>query len=199
MSIKYLITPSLLGSFVWYLSDESEDSREKFLQTLERVRTPKNPAQQKGIDFENAVFGYCCLDKQLPIINPITQIGDIVKGGLWQQSVKKEIKVGNQDFLLYGRTDVIKHDTVYDIKYTRKYDLGKFLDSAQHLIYLYCTGLLKFQYLISDGKDYWIEDYHNHANIENEIKGKISDFLGYLENDKEAKELFETKWRAKYD
>jgi hypothetical protein len=65
------------------------------------------------------------------------------------------------------------------------------------LVYLYCTGLPKFQYLISDGKDYWIEDYYNHANIENEIKSKISDFLGYLENDKEAKEMFETKWISK--
>lgn len=37
----------------------------------------------------------------------------------------------------------------------------------------------------------------NHANIENEIKSKISDFLGYLENDKEAKEMFETKWISK--
>jgi N-glycosylase/DNA lyase len=54
--------------------------------------------------------------------------------------------------------------------------------------------LPKFQYLISDGEDFWIEDYFNHANIENEIKSKISDFLGYLENDKEAKEMFETKW-----
>ena len=27
----------------------------------------------------------------------------------------------------------------------------------------------------------------------------ISDFLGYLENDKEAKEMFETKWGAKYE
>ena len=32
---------------------------------------------------------------------------------------------------------------------------------------------------------------------ENEIKSKISDFLGYLENDKEAKELFLTKWQSK--
>lgn len=127
----------------------------------------------------------------------VKDIGDIVKGGLWQQSVKKEIKVGNQEFLLYGRTDVIKRDTVYDIKFTSNYELGKFLDSSQHLIYLFCSDLPNFSYLISDGKEFWREDYHNHAGIENEIKSKISDFLGYLENDKEAKEMFLTKWESK--
>jgi hypothetical protein len=127
----------------------------------------------------------------------IESIGEIVKGSIWQQSVKKEITVGNQEFLLYGRTDVIKRDTVYDIKFTSNYELGKFLDSSQHLIYLFCSDLPNFSYLISDGKEFWREDYHNHAGIENEIKSKISDFLGYLENDKEAKEIFLTKWESK--
>ena len=123
--------------------------------------------------------------------------GKIVKNGLWQESVKKEIKVGNQEFLLYGRTDVIKRDTIYDIKFTSNYELGKFLDSSQHLIYLYCSGLPNFSYLISDGKDWWREDYVNDGNVENSIKSMISDFMGYLENDKEAKEMFLTKWESK--
>jgi hypothetical protein len=201
---KYLITPSLLGSFAWYLSDESEDSRNKFLQTLGKVKTPTTPAQQKGIDFENNIKQICdenLFDSQEEVIDSIPrhelEIADIVDGGLWQQSVKKELKIGNTEFLLYGRTDVIKRDTVYDIKFTSNYELGKFLDSSQHLIYLYCTGLPKFQYLISDGKDYWIEDYNNHAGVEDEIKGKISDFMSYLDNDLEAKEIFLTKWEAK--
>jgi len=198
--LKYLITPSLLNSFSFYISDEWKsptESRADFLKTLSREKFEPNEAMQKGIDFENEVFGYCSLDKELPIVSPMTEIGDIVKGGLWQQSVKKEIKVGNQEFLLYGRTDVIKRDTIYDIKFTSNYELGKFLDSSQHLIYLFCSDLPNFSYLISDGKEFWREDYHNHAGIEHEIKSKISDFLGYLENDKEAKEMFLTKWESK--
>lgn len=200
---KYLITPSLLGSFAWYLSDESEDARQKFLNTLAKVRTETTPAQQRGIDFENNIKQIC--DENLfdcqEVIDSIPEheleIADIVKGGLWQQSVKKEITVGNQEFLLYGRTDVIKRDTIYDIKFTSNYELGKFLDSSQHLIYLYCSGLPNFSYLISDGKDWWREDYHNHAGVEDEIKSKVSDFLSYLENDKEAKEMFINKWGSR--
>lgn len=198
---KFLITPSLLGSFAWYLSDESNDSRKKFLNTLGKVKTPTTSAQQKGLDFEARINEFCG-----QFISGIYEydiiardIANIVKGGLWQLTCKKDLQVGDKEFLLYGKMDVVKRDTIYDIKFTSNYELGKFLNSAQHLIYLYCTGLPKFQYLISDGKDYWIEDYHNHANIENEIKNKITDFLRYLENDQEAKELFETKWGAKND
>lgn len=199
---KYLITPTLINSYQYYINDEFKspaDSRADFLKTLSKEKFEPNEAMQKGIDFESQIKDFCdgvAIQANETHIGAI-MIGEIVKGGLWQQTCKKDLQVGGKEFLLYGKMDVIKRDTIYDIKFTGNYELGKFLDSSQHLIYLYCTGLPKFQYLISDGKDYWIEDYHNHANIENEIKGKISDFLGYLENDKEAKELFETKWRIK--
>jgi hypothetical protein len=138
------------------------------------------------------------IDKNSDYLKCIKEIGKIVEKSLWQQSVKKEITVGNQEFLLYGRTDVIKRDTVYDIKFTSNYEAGKFVSSSQYRIYLYCSDLPKFQYLVSDGKEYWVEDYHNHAGIEDELKGMISDFMGYLENDKEAKEIFSNKWISKF-
>ena len=203
---KYLITPTLLNSYEYYIQDEFKspaDSRADFLKTLSKEKFEPNKAMQKGIDFENDIKakcdGYILLNgKENPDYETVCgEITEIVKGGLWQESVKKDLQIGNQEFLLYGRTDVIKRDTVYDIKYTSNYELGKFLNSAQHLIYLYCSGLPKFKYLISNGKDFWQEDYFNNGNIENEIKSKINNFLSYLENDSEAKNLFETKWESK--
>ena len=202
---KYLITPSLINSYTYYIQDEWKspaDSRADFLRTLSREKFEPNEAMAKGIDFEDKILRMATLnllpaefdDEQDRIVE---EIAKIVKGGIWQQSVKKELKIGNQEFLLYGRTDVIKRDTIYDIKFTSNYELGKFLDSSQHLIYLYCSGLPNFSYLISDGKDWWKEDYHNHAGVEGEIKSKVSDFLSYLENDKESKEMFINKWGSK--
>lgn len=203
---KYLITASLLNSYQYYIQDEFKspaDSRADFLRTLSRERFEPNEAMQKGIDFENdinqltnnlpATFN----DKGQEYISCVVNIANIVNSGLWQQTCKKELKIGNQEFLLYGRIDVIKRDTIYDIKFTSNYELGKFYNSSQHRIYLYCLGLPKFQYLISDGEEYWTEDYHNQEGIEDELKGMISDFMGYLENDKEAKEMFLTKWESK--
>ena len=202
---KYLITPSLINSYTYYIQDEWKspaDSRADFLRTLSREKFEPNEAMAKGIDFEDKILRMATLnllpaefdDEQDRIVQ---EIAKIVKGGIWQESVKKELKIGNQEFLLYGRTDVIKRDTVYDIKFSGSYELGKFIDSSQHLIYLYCSDLPNFSYLISDGKDWWREDYHNHAGVEGEIKSKVSCFLDYLENDKEAKEMFLTKWGSK--
>jgi hypothetical protein len=213
---KYLITASLLNSYQYYIQDEFKspaDSRADFLKTLSRERFEPNEAMQKGIDFEDDLMqvsldlrgfeNYLSSNSNNFETKPFSrdiilhELGAIVEGGLWQESVKKEITVGNQEFLLYGRMDVIKRDTIYDIKFTSNYELGKFMNSSQHRIYLYCLGLPKFQYLISDGKEYWIEDYHNHEGIEDELKGMISDFMSYLENDKEAKEMFLTNWESK--
>jgi hypothetical protein len=204
---KYLITPSLLNSYQYYINDEFKspaDSRADFLKTLSKEKFVPNKAMQKGIDFEDSIKNIADKFEELKIKDyeaksNLFKIAEIVKGGLWQQTCKKDLHIGNKEFLLYGKMDVVKRDTVYDIKFTSNYELGKFLDSAQHLIYLYCTGLPKFQYLVSDGEDFWIEDYFNDGNVENRIKSMISDFLGYLENDKEAKEMFETKWGAKYE
>ena len=201
---RFLITPSLLNNFFYYINDEwksPEDSRADFLRTLSREKFEPNEAMQKGIDFEAHIKQICdenlfnCPEIEAPLCE--LEIAEIVNGGLWQESVKKELKIGNTEFLLYGRTDVIKRDTIYDIKFTSNYEAGKFVSSSQHRIYLYCSGLPKFQYLVSDGKEYWIEDYHNHEGIEDELKGMISDFMGYLENDKEVKEMFLTKWKSK--
>ena len=211
---KFLITPSLLSSYQYYIKDEwrsPEDSRADFLRTLSRERFEPNEAMQKGIDFENDIFNYSQTatlasdlfleasnnDKDQEYIECVIAIANIVKGGLWQQTCKKDLQVGNNTFLLYGRMDVVKRDTIYDIKFTSKGELGKFLNSSQHLIYLYCSGLPKFRYLISDGTEFWVEDYVNDGTVENRIKSMISDFMGYLENDKEAKEMFLTKWESK--
>ena len=202
---KLLITPTLLNSFQYYIQDEYKspaDSRADFLRTLSRERFEPNEAMQRGIDFENEIKTIADKFIELKIEDyeaksNLFKIADIVKGGLWQQTCKKDLTIGNQEFLLYGKCDVVKRDTIYDIKFTSNYEVGKFLDSAQHLIYLYCLDLPNFQYLVSDGEEYWVEDYHNHAGIEDEIKSKISDFLSYLENDKEAKEMFFTKWGSK--
>lgn len=201
---KYLTTPSLLNSFSWYLKESftktEEEQRQEFLQVLRREKTPTTPAQQRGLDFESdielATKFERIIEGQYDSI--VCDFADIVRGGLWQRSVEKDLKVGNQEFLLYGRTDVIKRDTVFDIKFTSNYELGKFQDSSQHLIYLYCSDLPKFSYLISDGKDWWREDYSNHAGIEGEIKSKVSEFLDYLEGDKEAKGLYFNNWISKY-
>lgn len=202
-----LITPSLLNSFAYYLTYETELTiadgennvtieqkeaavREEFLNTLRRVRTAPTESMQKGIDLEDRIRAYC--DGAQEDDRVIIEIGNTVKGGGWQQVVKREL----DGFLLYGKVDVMKTDTLHDIKFTGSYDLGKFQKSAQHRIYFYCSGLPKFSYHVTDGRYVWREDYANHAGIEHEIRTLIREFTGYLENDSYAKELYYANWKS---
>lgn len=198
-----LVTPSLLNSFRYYFDCENDEDgavRADFLRTLTREKSEPNEAMQKGIDFENTIKIYCerrdiCNEDGISqVTDAISAIGEICKNGLWQQAVKSEFG----DYLLYGKTDVIKRDTIIDIKRTENYDIGKYQPSMQHRIYLYCTKLPKFSYLISNERDWWREDYFYHDGIEQEIKDAIHEFIGYLENDAEAKALFYDKWKS-YD
>ena len=202
----YLITPTLLNAFDYYFNFVGEASgddeeyvsaeekeakvRQEFLQTLRREKTERTEAMQKGIDFEERVITCCnSHDDESPIVR---EIADIVSGGHWQAVRKREL----DGYLLYARADVIKRDTIYDIKRTSSYDLGKYQKSMQHRIEFFCTGIPNFSYLISDERSWWREDYSNHAGIENEIREAIRNFTGYLENDPAAKELYYGKWKA---
>ena len=200
MTDLMLITPSLLDSFHYYMSvDDSEDwapaVREDFLRTLRRERSAPNEAMQAGIDFEAAIqkFDDAVNLSAADEDTPIAHFAQIVSGGFWQEAVKKQL--GN--YLLYGKIDVIKGDTAYDIKRTSNYETGKYYGSAQWRTYLLCTGLPKFEYLISDGRYMWKESYSNNDNIEAELRGQINEFEQYLKNDPVARELYETNWKSK--
>jgi hypothetical protein len=200
----YLVSPTLLNSWQYYVSLDPEDSeavtadekeaqaRAEFLAMLGKEPFERSEAMQLGIDFEDAIAAYCRGAENDNLC--VREIGDIVKGGLWQQTVKAEL----DGFLLYGRMDVIKRDTIYDIKRTKSYDIGKYQKSAQHRIYLYCSKMPKFSYLVSDERSVWREDYYNHAGIKGEIQDMIRQFTGYLENDPEAKQRYYDLWKSKY-
>lgn len=204
---QWLITPSLLNSFDYYFSFEGEPSgegedfvsaeqkeaevRREFLQTLSREKSPPNESMQAGIDFENKVRAYCdglCLE----VTPVIREIGDIVKGGGWQVTMKKPMG----DYLLYAKADNVFRDTIYDLKRSNSYEVGKYQKSMQHRIEFYCSGMPKFSYLVTDDRAWWREDYANHDGIGLEIAASIQKFTGYLRHDPEARELYYGKWAA---
>lgn len=202
---NYLITPTMLNSFFYYMSEYGK--RDDFLRTLTREKFEPTEAMKKGILFEKHIE-LACRD-QYPFLKnmedderckydgQVNNICNIVRNGVWQATVQKSLTIGDVEYLLYGKCDVIKENFIYDIKFTSNYEVGKFQDSAQHLIYMYCTGLTDFAYLISDGKEFWIEDYKASKDLENEIKSRIFEFRNYLTGDKEAENLFLTKWISK--
>mgnify|MGYP006935476695 CR=1 FL=1 len=196
-----LITPTLLNAFQWYTGyyaetpEDEQINREDFLRMLRRepMEAP-GESIMLGRELEEDIVDYCKAGGYDGARKDIKEIGDKWVGGMFQVSVKREL----DGDLLYGRVDVMRGEFMRDGKFCKQYDVGKFLHSAQHRIYLYCVPTVpRFVYDISDRWNVYEEEYANHAKIESELRGMIADFKNFLRNtDAEANELFNKHWKA---
>ena len=159
----------------------------EFMATLTKEKFEPTPAILKGYAFEDAITAYCEIAAP-PDNEAVREIGDLVKGGLWQQKVSADLPdVLGMKIRLSGVADVIKGDTIYDIKRAGSYDIGKYAESLQHLIYLHCTQIPKFRYCIGYGSGenpsgVAYEDYSLDAKTLPTIKQKCAELLGWLDN-----------------
>ena len=203
--MRYLVTHSLLSSWMWAMKDnpyddlttDVRDKAQEFLRVLNREPTPVTPAMQKGIDFEELVtdimFGLA--DTKHPWYEAANNVFNIVRRcSLLQYSAKKNITIGGRDFLIYGRIDALRAGVVYDIKYSSNYERGMFIDGTQHPMYLeLIPQAFEFSYVISNGREVWTETYTREETPS--IIPVIEDFLKWLEAT-DLISIYEEKWQA---
>jgi len=109
----------------------------------------------------------------------IMRAASIVGGGVSQVKLSKPKTIGGVDFLLYGRLDTLKAGTIYDLKFSKTYEAGKYIDSTQHPMYLELElGAIDFQYVVSDGKDVFLETYRREDV--RPIEDTIAEFMDFL-------------------
>lgn len=200
---RYLMTHSLLSSWLYTMKENPYEDMNtqrnpfaEFMQVLRREPTETTEAMQKGIDFENLVTsitkGYRNTKDRW--YRAADQIAKVVNGGVLQYRTKKEFQVRGITILLYGRLDVLKAGVIYDIKFSSKYDVGKYINSTQHPVYLELVPEAKeFTYLISNGSSVWTETYRRDETPS--IFPIISDFFEWLEVNG-LMELYKEKWMA---
>lgn len=186
---RYLMTHSLLSSWMYVMQENpyedmttEKDSYAEFLAALKREPIPTTEAMQKGIDFENLVTDITLGrgDKTHDWYEAASAVARTVKGGLLQYKVSREIVVKGYTLLLYGRLDALKAGTIYDIKFSGSYDVGKYIDSTQHPTYLELVPEAKqFSYLVSNGSYVWTETYRRDETPS--IIPTIEDFLDWLQ------------------
>lgn len=198
---RYLITPSLLNSWgwIWNCEDSVRESdkdnisledkiyltrqkaMEDFIHALNRLPNEPNEYMKAGIEFEEECYkGNTC-------------ISPIIEGGAYQIVGKKETKVNDMDFLMYGRLDVLKGGIIYDIKRIWKYSLPKYAKSYQHQFYFELfPNAYKFEYLAFDGNKLHREVYYP-SKDEREIENVISCFIAWLKENN-LLEVYKEKW-----
>lgn len=176
----YLITASLLNSWNWFLKYRNI---EKFELTLSRKPTPTNPYINRGFTFEK----WC--EENL----------EETKGGEFQVTRYKEI--GN--YLLYGRLDCLKSDTIYDYKYSSHYIKGKFQYNYQTAMYLELVPeALKMVYVATNkNKDFNKDDIFYEEYYKNDtepILNTIEIFMQWIKQNGYM-EYMNQKWIARTD
>lgn len=194
---KFLITQTLLNSWGWIYKADS--GYEDFIKTLNREPLQLNEAMLNGRQFENLVTAYTKgeFDEKHKWANGIRQVGDVVKGGQLQIALSTVKKIGGADFVLYGILDALKSGIIYDIKFSKSYEVGKYIDSPQHPMYLeICPEAREFTYLISDGEWLYTETYTRETML-HPIDREIEHFIRFLKSN-DLCEIFKKKWISKY-
>ena len=204
----YLLTHSLLASWLWAIKDtpyESErDPMEEFMLTLRRQPTPTTEAMQAGIDFEDLVTAIVTNEyraeghgtqEQHKWYGAAAKVASEVSGGQLQYKAKKSMTIAGTDVLLYGRLDALKAGTIYDIKFSKRYERGKYIDSTQHPVYLeLIPEASAFTYLVSNGIDVWTETYRRDET--KSIIPTIETFFEWL-NSMGLMDMYREVWRSK--
>lgn len=196
---KLLITQSLLSSWQYqYQAFNPESAHEDFLRVLRREKSKPTQAILDGIQFENMVTA-CCEGSPPPEGHKwgeaVRAIADRARGAQFQVVAQRVAVVREIPFLLYGRLDALKAGVIYDIKFSRSYQVGKYLDSPQHPMYFALVPeARRFEYLVFTGSDVCVEGYDREDAPE--IFPTIRNFINYLETSKLDK-IYCQKWETR--
>ena len=155
MLSQYYVSPTLLNAWL--------NGYDSFLPMLKREEIETTDAMTKGLDFEKDI-----IDGKYPELN-------FLNGCLYQTMHYKKI---NDYIGVFGYSDFIKYDTIYDAKCTSSYELGKYKKSCQHLVYTYCMDMEKFEYIINNNGNIYFEGY---LRNDQKLFNIIRQFVSYLE------------------
>lgn len=147
---KYYITSTLLNSWQYNIKN---GTLEDFIKVLNKEEFEPTESILKGFEYEKYM----------------QENFKETLGGAYQIKVSKE----HGDYLLYGIVDCLKGGIIYDYKYTQNYEVGKFFNNHQTLMYLEMVPeAKKMAYLITnkfEKTEYPDLNFKDIANIEYKV------------------------------
>lgn len=152
---KYYLTATLLNAFT--------NGYDSLISMLKREPIEQTEAMQKGIEFEEKVMR-----------GEVAELKELAEKSHYQVCLHKKL----DDVMLFGYSDLLTSDRIYDLKYKKSYEIGCFYKSTQHLIYTYCADIDNFTYIIGVGDNIFYEDY---TRDDKRLKKIVKDFFRWLE------------------
>jgi hypothetical protein len=151
------LSPSLLNDFYnfgrgWYGMDHN-----KMIDRVNMVKQVQTDKQLLGVGFEDAV-------RDLKPYDPVPETTmqkfyEATDGGEWQVKTELEFLVRDYTVRFTGYIDNLQPDRIIDIKTTQNYKAGKYRSNFQTPAYLLSTDLKTFDYLVTDFKYFYREQY----------------------------------------
>lgn len=192
---KYYITPTLLNSWQYNIKN---GTLEDFIKVLSKEEFEPSESILKGFEYEKYM----------------QENYEETLNGAYQVKVSKEYG----DYLLYGIIDCLKGGIIYDYKYTKNYEIGKFFNNHQTLMYLEMVlEASKMVYLITnkfDKTEYPDMSFKEVSKVEYEVgdifreeytKDMFPETIDSILNKFEAWlkqynlwNLYTEKWKCKY-
>ena len=112
-----------------------------------------------------------------------------LQGAVAQVYNEATIKTAFGDVVLYGYVDYVLRDTLIDLKTTSRYDFPKYLNSAQHPLYLYTArqnmDVENFKYLVTDMRNIYEEAYHWNVNLEKMLVSMLNNLVSFIYDHKD--------------
>ena len=206
--MAYKITPSLYNAWLFYAKpmfdrtpEQEVDAKADFMRVLRKEPSEPSPAILKGINFENAIEEYAkgtgkafSFDdkKDADEIKCAEYIAKLCHDGEFQVRGGQELPSGNY---VYGIADCILLNGIVDFKRVGTYEIGKYQNSIQHLVYMYIWGISQFHYLVCDGSSEPFEEtYTWDKNSLAMLESRIAELIGSVCADSELKPLFDQYW-----
>ena len=199
--MRFRITQSLLADFYWVF--RKEDGYESFLKTLNREPKPVTQAMLDGTRFEgvlNSVLDGEIITPDHEWYSPITEMAEELQGSQQQVMLTANTRVEGVDFVLHGILDYLRAGHIWDCKFSKRYDIGKYHWSKTPQTAMYFALVpeaFDFTYIISDGNYVYRERYPR--DIVPPIEQTIKAFMEFLDK-MNLVDTYCDKWDvAKYD
>ena len=179
---KYYITPTLLNSWQYNIKN---GTLEDFVKVLNKEEFEPTESILKGFEYEKYM----------------QENFEETLNGAYQVKVSKEYG----DYLLYGIIDCLKGGIIYDYKYTKNYEVGKFFNNHQTLMYLEMVPeAKKMVYLITNkfekNVEYEIGDIFREEYTKDMFPETMNSILHKFEQWLKQYNLFDLyveKWKCK--
>lgn len=203
---KYRFYATLLNSYEWYKESEADNAFQEFIDKINRVPFVSEAAD-KGTAFNSLVdsiafSGYDALNENSTAKKEghtmfdgfefPTEIAmecvDYIQHGTPQVRESGFIETVLGLIEVYGEIDyVLPAMQQVDLKTTKAWELGKYCNTWQHIVYPFCvyqkTGLEStFTYLATDFKTVVKEDYlYNHSRDSERLKSVCVELAQFIE------------------